>query len=161
MTKSNYEKVKEWRKRNPDKVAEQNKRYAKRHPETHEKAAKKYRENNLQKIREDDKLRQRARRKADPAAQKRRMEHYLIRREAKRWEIAGRPRAENCDICLSNVLIVFDHCHKTNKFRGWICDRCNKILGLVKDSSELLKKLANYLEKFNEQINIESKECTS
>ena len=41
--------------------------------------------------------------------------------------------------------IVFDHCHQSNSFRGWICDRCNKVLGLVKDSVELLNKMGTYL----------------
>jgi hypothetical protein len=147
---SYYEKVKEWRKQNAEKVAEQSRRYRKRHPETHKKAALKYRYKNLESIREKDKLAARKRRKNDPEGQKRRYHEYLIRKEAKRWEIAGRPRADICDICHSKELIVFDHCHKRNKFRGWICDRCNKTLGLVKDCPRMLKKLSDYLEKFNE-----------
>lgn len=40
-----------------------------------------------------------------------------------------------------------DHDHKTGKFRGVLCQRCNHALGLVGDSVELLKKLIKYLEK--------------
>lgn len=154
---SNYEKVKEWRKNNPEKVLEQARRYRKRHPETNLKAKEKYREKNLADIRERDRIAQAIRRKSDPEGQKRRMENYLIRREAKRWEIAGRPRADICEVCDKNELTVFDHCHKSGRFRGWICDRCNKVLGIIKDSADLLRKLANYLEKHDVETDNEKK----
>lgn len=40
-----------------------------------------------------------------------------------------------------------DHCHKTNKFRGMLCDPCNKSLGILLDNPETLRRLADYLEK--------------
>lgn len=43
--------------------------------------------------------------------------------------------------------IVLDHNHETKKFRGWICDRCNRCLGLLKDNSALLRKAVDYLER--------------
>ena len=61
-------------------------------------------------------------------------------------EQAGRPKPDNCEICGEKRLyIVFDHDHETGKFRGWICDRCNKALGLVDDNKEVLKSLIKYL----------------
>jgi hypothetical protein len=156
-----YEKVKEWRKNNPEKVAEQAQRYRAKHPETNKKAKEKYREKNLELIREKDRLRQAIRRKNDPDAQKIRNEHFKIRREAKMWEIAGRPRADKCDICNKFEMTVFDHCHVRGHFRGWICDRCNKTLGLVYDDIELLKKLISYLEVIDGKINSEEEECDS
>src|ERR1035438_431670 len=39
----------------------------------------------------------------------------------------------------------FDHDHETGEFRGWICGRCNLVLGLVKDDTELLDKMIVYL----------------
>jgi hypothetical protein len=156
---TNYEKVKEWRKNNPEKVLEQARRYRKKHPETNKKAKEKYRENNLEMIRENDKIRQDRKRKNDPAAQKVRNEHFKIRREAKMWEIAGRPRADKCDICNKNEMTVFDHCHIQGHFRGWICDRCNKTLGLVYDDIDLLKNLISYLEASNGQIDSQEKKC--
>jgi hypothetical protein len=150
---SNYEKVKEWRKNNPEKVLEQARRYRKKHPETNKKAKEKYRESNLDEIRARDKERQASKRKNDPDAQKIRNEHFKIRREAKMWEIAGRPRAEFCELCGKQEMTVFDHCHNSELFRGWICDRCNKTLGLVYDDIELLKKMISYLEKFDGNIN--------
>lgn len=60
--------------------------------------------------------------------------------------IAGRKKPARCEICGKTGAICFDHCHKSKKFRGWICSRCNHVLGCIKDSSKLLYKLANYLE---------------
>jgi hypothetical protein len=73
---------------------------------------------------------------------------------------AGRPRATHCEICnvkdsgrgattgTKGNRIAFDHCHKTGAFRGWICSNCNKALGLVKDNTDLLRKMIEYLEQF-------------
>ena len=44
--------------------------------------------------------------------------------------------------------LMLDHNHKTNKFRALLCGHCNTILGHAKDSPNLLRKLAKYLEKF-------------
>lgn len=144
---SNYEKVKAWRAANKDKVLEQSRRYRAKHPETNQKAKAKYRAANLELIRERDKLAQAARRKQDPEKQRIRYENWRARKEAILWEKAGRPRAESCEVCSKMGLTVFDHCHVTEKFRGWLCDRCNKVLGLLQDNAELFYKLAAYLEK--------------
>jgi len=70
-------------------------------------------------------------------------------KKEKREIIAGRPKPEQCEICGAFGKIYFDHDHKTGKFRGWICPRCNWILGLAKDSKDLLNMLINYLNKNN------------
>lgn len=154
---SNYEKVKEWRKNNPEKVLEQARRYRKKHPETNKKAKEKYRESNLDKIRESDRLAQARRRKADPEGQKIRYERWRNKKEAELWDIAGRPRADQCEICLDMVMTVFDHCHDGGHFRGWICDRCNRVLGCVKDNIELLNAMIKYLENDRGKINNQEK----
>jgi hypothetical protein len=56
-----------------------------------------------------------------------------------------RPKPPVCEICSGHGKIVWDHCHRSNKFRGWICNKCNLILGAVKDDPVLLEKLAVYL----------------
>ena len=38
-----------------------------------------------------------------------------------------------------------DHCHETGKVRGLLCQRCNLALGMVKDDTNLLGLLTNYL----------------
>ena len=69
-------------------------------------------------------------------------------------KIAGRKRPERCEICGSKRTIVFDHDHETGKFRGWICDRCNKILGLAKDDINLLNFLISYLKNSSQFLKI-------
>ena len=154
---SNYEKVKEWRKNNPEKVLEQARRYRAKHPDTNKKAKAKYRETNLEKIRETDRIAQARRRKADPEGQKIRYERWRNKKEAELWDIAGRPRADQCELCLESVMTVFDHCHDGGHFRGWICDRCNRVLGSVKDDTELLKAMIRYLENDRGKINKQTK----
>ena len=63
--------------------------------------------------------------------------------------IAGRPRPLICEICGEGGQINFDHSHLTLKFRGWLCNGCNLILGRVKDNETTLRKLADYLERSN------------
>jgi hypothetical protein len=61
--------------------------------------------------------------------------------------IAGRPAPALCEICgePSKRRLDFDHDHYTGEFRGWICWRCNAVLGKVKDDTDLLDKLIVYL----------------
>jgi hypothetical protein len=40
-----------------------------------------------------------------------------------------------------------DHCHKTGKIRGLLCNHCNMMLGSVKDNVYTLQNAINYLEK--------------
>jgi hypothetical protein len=58
----------------------------------------------------------------------------------------GIQKPKHCDICGGTNRICYDHNHKTGAFRGWLCHHCNLILGHAKDSAELLRKLAKYLE---------------
>jgi len=44
--------------------------------------------------------------------------------------------------------LVLDHDPITNKFRGWICDDCNKSIGSLGDTLEGVMKAVRYLEKF-------------
>jgi hypothetical protein len=59
-----------------------------------------------------------------------------------------------CKVCKSEASdgqftrLVVDHCHKNNTFRGLICQNCNMALGNVKDNSETLRKLADYLDDY-------------
>jgi hypothetical protein len=38
-----------------------------------------------------------------------------------------------------------DHCHKTKKVRGLLCDCCNRGLGCFKDNKQTLQKAIEYL----------------
>ena len=40
---------------------------------------------------------------------------------------------------------VLDHDHKTKKFRGWLCHKCNRALGHFNDDEKILLKAIKYL----------------
>jgi len=46
-----------------------------------------------------------------------------------------------------NRRLNMDHCHETGEFRGWLCENCNKALGLLKNSSDRILALAKYIER--------------
>jgi len=57
-----------------------------------------------------------------------------------------------CAICKNpettrNRSLAIDHCHKTGQVRELLCGKCNRALGLFKDSIPLLNEAANYLTK--------------
>jgi len=57
-----------------------------------------------------------------------------------------------CAVCgtsqgYASKRLAVDHNHDTGEVRGILCDRCNLVLGKVKDSPELLRDLALYLER--------------
>lgn len=62
-----------------------------------------------------------------------------------REKLVGRKKPKQCEICGAIGKICYDHNHKTGKFRGWICYRCNLTLGFVKDNTELLNVMIEYL----------------
>ena len=146
----NYEVVKQWRKDNPEKWAEQCKRYQSKHKDKLDVYRKEWREKNIEHVRKRDREQRKRLRTLNPEAEKARLKRFSERQEQKRIQEAGRNKPELCEICSTNEFkIVFDHCHNSGKFRGWICDRCNRVLGIVKDSPQLLKELALYLEQHN------------
>jgi len=95
------------------------------------------------------------RRRNDPEGQKRRNLAFKERYRASQETAIGRPRPMVCELCGNPGYgvhgckpaagICFDHDHETGVPRGWLCDRCNKVLGLVRDSQDLLVKMAAYL----------------
>ena len=57
---------------------------------------------------------------------------------------------EKCQICgaassSDGRKLAIDHCGKTNRFRGVLCDLCNRGLGLFQDRPDLLIQAAKYL----------------
>jgi hypothetical protein len=147
---TDYAGVKAWRKANPEKVAEQSRRRRKR-PQVKQLLAansKRWRERHIDELRPIEAEKARTRRKNDPEGQRRRTAKFKARREVELAALVGRSRPAVCDVCNEfHLRIVFDHCHSRGHFRGWLCDRCNKTLGIIKDSPELLRALALYLEK--------------
>jgi Recombination endonuclease VII len=42
--------------------------------------------------------------------------------------------------------LAVDHCHSTGKVRGLLCERCNQVLGRIKDDSDIARGMATYLD---------------
>jgi hypothetical protein len=70
--------------------------------------------------------------------------------DAEKWNEMFLQQNGCCKICnrhqteFKNKLSV-DHCHKTGKVRGLLCNDCNRGLGAFKDNTELIKIAINYL----------------
>lgn len=50
--------------------------------------------------------------------------------------------------CDSKKYLSVDHCHETKVVRGLLCNRCNNILGMARDNTEVLQSAIRYLEDF-------------
>ena len=51
------------------------------------------------------------------------------------YKLAGKPKRPElgtpCDRCgRTDKKLVFDHCHETFAHRGWLCDNCNRLMGM-------------------------------
>jgi hypothetical protein len=69
----------------------------------------------------------------------------------KEWEDMYEKQGKKCFICPKKVSgpnkrLCVDHCHKTGKIRGLLCDTCNRALGLLNDDTNLLRTAISYLE---------------
>lgn len=70
-------------------------------------------------------------------------EHANIRRKLHK-NAPNKPKV--CECCKKvPIKWCLDHDHKTNEFRGWICERCNTGLGKLGDNIEGIVKALNYL----------------
>lgn len=70
------------------------------------------------------------------------------------------PQDHRCEICNRSESEIpyqrktpwrLDHCHKTNKFRGYLCSACNSALGMFFDDPKRLEAAIEYLKR-NEEI---------
>jgi hypothetical protein len=83
-----------------------------------------------------------------------------IRKEL-RQKYGDPPSDYKCPICLgtskdvkfneksSRTPWVVDHCHHTETFRGWLCNKCNLALGNFSDNIDRLNRAIKYLKKGN------------
>ena len=121
-------KAREWYRANPDKV------------QSDPVYAKAWREANLERIRELDRERSR-----DP----RRKAQVNLGRANLNARRLGLPdaaaRVGPCELCGRVESRSWDHDHKSGLFRGWLCSRCNLVLGRVEDDGELLAAMSEYV----------------
>ena len=55
------------------------------------------------------------------------------------------PAGTPCTCCGAVRKLHIDHCHRTDRFRGWICAHCNTMLGLAGESRAGLEAGIRYL----------------
>ena len=56
------------------------------------------------------------------------------------------PLGTPCKCCGKKTeMLVFDHDHQTNKFRGWLCYQCNSAIGNLGDNLAGIKMAEKYL----------------
>lgn len=74
-------------------------------------------------------------------------------------KLAGNPErpplGTPCECCgRTDRALVFDHNHETLEHRGWLCDNCNRSMGMLGDTIQSLERAILYMkgEKFNGSI---------
>ena len=79
----------------------------------------------------------------------------LVKRCARRgitpeeFVLAYEAQAGKCLICydpITQMDSAIDHNHKTGEFRGILCKKCNRAIGMLRDSPTILRRAAEYLE---------------
>lgn len=85
----------------------------------------------------------------------------LAQKKAKEMNIPCKaPDGILCAICgnppTARNSLVFDHCHKTQIFRGYCCNACNRSLGVFGDDLSGILRVVNYLLQNNKQTIIQN-----
>ena len=52
---------------------------------------------------------------------------------------------KSCEVCGSTDNLCIDHNHETGLVRGVLCSRCNSALGLLRENSSIILRLASYI----------------
>jgi len=56
------------------------------------------------------------------------------------------PFGTPCECCGdTKQMLYFDHCHESDVFRGWLCNRCNSAIGMLGDDIEGIERALAYL----------------
>ena len=67
------------------------------------------------------------------------------------------PSGSKCQICKRVSKLNLDHCHSSEKFRGWLCQSCNLACGLLGDNSTNVRAALEYMETFEKSESSSSK----
>lgn len=152
-TKEEY--LAKMRARTPEQRPKTDKEYLKKYYRDNKPAAKKRMAAYYQANRDSiiDKSKKAYRR--DPEAHWAYMLKYKFGITANQYNAMLEAQKGLCQICGKRPSgrfkrLAVDHCHKTNKIRGLLCSRCNRAIGALEDSSEVLSQAVRYLEKFKD-----------
>ena len=81
--------------------------------------------------------------------------HLYFNLTVKQYELMLKSQNGKCAICCQPETMKLngkikrlsvDHCHRTGKVRGLLCNNCNTAIGKFNDDPELLRNAALYLE---------------
>ncbi len=62
------------------------------------------------------------------------------------WQAMAKAQRGRCGCCGEiPASLVVDHCHRGGQVRALLCDRCNRLLGVVDDDQALLQKAIRFL----------------
>src|SRR5271157_3079933 len=63
------------------------------------------------------------------------------------YPIPTRPTSKTCECCgrVDKRALCLDHDHVTGNFRGWICDKCNRGIGMLGDNALGVCRALRYL----------------
>lgn len=57
---------------------------------------------------------------------------------------------ETCELCKSRPVKGLDHNHTTKSNRDWLCGQCNSGIGFFLEDPELLRRAAEYIERWQQ-----------
>lgn len=82
---------------------------------------------------------------SDPKKQRANSLKYFYGLTLSDFNSLAEKQGNQCAICREILILNVDHCHKTGKIRGLLCQHCNRGLGGFKDSIEKLTAAISYL----------------
>jgi hypothetical protein len=143
---------KRYREKNREKLRAASKRYCDRHREKRRASANGWYHANAAYIAD----KKRAQHAADPVKRRAQQLKHKYGMTVEQYNIALRAQGNICAACscrfavkgLSRPCVDHDHRKGTRKrgpVRGIICNRCNLVLGLIKDDTRVLNRLDDYL----------------
>src|ERR1700680_5155474 len=102
-----------------------------------------YKKKNRASIQEKERVAAARRRAANPE------KYRMIGRKWRGIPEPTRPMPATCECCDGppkgkHKTLVVDHDHETGVFRGWLCDVCNRAIGMLGDSINAAKRTVAY-----------------
>lgn len=143
----------DWYKRNPEKTTKKSASWFRKHPGKRKQCDDRWRKKNPNQVKRNSA-------KWRKENQDKMLNYYYLKKygiDRDTYERMLKDQSGVCYICrqpesrrlhkkLSRLSV--DHCHKTGVIRRLLCARCNHVLGHTHEDSQLLRRLADYLEEY-------------
>lgn len=146
-----------WYRRNKERVLENKRKWRKANPDAERLSSARRRVKNPEKARAIGRSWRLRNREKDTAASR---AGYLRRKyglSLERYKQLFLQQGGSCAICVEKLILFgrgrksahLDHSHASGKVRAFLCGACNKALGLVKESKQVLSRMIDYLETYS------------